>query len=80
MQLFSGGFAIFFGVVAIVIAFFTMKAADRMANLEGHTQAVVFSIVAMLPCLSGCCIVGLPIGIWCLVVLLKAEVKSAFTS
>jgi hypothetical protein len=41
---------------------------------------VVTSIVAMVPCLGPCCIVGIPIGIWALVVLMKPEVKAAFTS
>jgi hypothetical protein len=40
--------------------------------------AVVMSIISMLPYLSGCCCVGLPVGIWALVVLFKPEVKSAF--
>ena len=33
----------------------------------------------MVPCLA-CCLVGLPVGIWSLVVLLNAEVKAAFKS
>jgi hypothetical protein len=36
------------------------------------------SIIAMIPCVSPCCLLGLPIGIWALVVLMKPEVKSAF--
>jgi hypothetical protein len=34
-------------------------------------------IVAMLPC-QCCCLLGLPFGIWALVVLNKPEVKSQF--
>jgi hypothetical protein len=34
----------------------------------------------MIPCISPCCLLGLPIGIWALVVLLKPEVKAAFTA
>ena len=33
--------------------------------------------IRMLPC-TCCCIAGLPVGIWALVILLKPEVKSAF--
>jgi hypothetical protein len=36
------------------------------------------SILALAPCISPCCLVGLPIGIWALVVLSKPEVKSSF--
>ena len=32
----------------------------------------------MVPCISPCCLVGLPIGIWALVVLNKPEVKGSF--
>jgi hypothetical protein len=35
-------------------------------------------VVAMVPCLSPCCILGLPLGIWALIVLMKPEVKSSF--
>jgi predicted Zn finger-like uncharacterized protein len=34
-------------------------------------------ILAMIPCVN-CCILGLPFGIWGLVVLNKPEVKDAF--
>ena len=35
------------------------------------------AIVAMLPC-SGCCLLGLPIGIWAIIVLIDSDVKRAF--
>ncbi len=33
---------------------------------------------AMIPCVSPCCLLGLPLGIWALIVLVKPEVKAAF--
>lgn len=36
------------------------------------------AILAMIPCVSPCCLLGLPLGIWALIVLLKPEVKAAF--
>lgn len=52
--------------------------ALKMMNLQQYGLAMAASIVAMLPCISlGCCI-GLPVGIWSIVVLVKPEVKSAF--
>jgi hypothetical protein len=42
--------------------------------------AMASSILALAPCVSPCCVVGLPIGIWSLVVLSQPEVKSAFLS
>lgn len=51
--------------------------AARMQRLESWGFALAAAIVAMIPC-SCSCVVGLPIGIWALVVLLNAEVKAQF--
>jgi len=52
----------------------------KMMHLESRTLAIVACIIAMLPVtMSCCCILGLPFGIWGLVVLNKPEVKSHFT-
>jgi hypothetical protein len=50
----------------------------QMMKLRAWTLGVVASIAAMLPCTAVCCCIGLPIGIWSLVVLFKPEVKQAF--
>jgi hypothetical protein len=54
-------------------------AALKMKNLQYHTLAVVAAVMAAFPCVSSCCCIGLPVGIWVLVVLFKPEVKAAFT-
>jgi hypothetical protein len=36
------------------------------------------SIIAIIPCFGPCCCLGIPVGIWALVVINKPEVKSAF--
>jgi hypothetical protein len=51
--------------------------AVRMKKLESIGLAMTACIVAMLPC-NGCCVLGLPFGIWGLVVLNRPEVKAAF--
>ena len=38
------------------------------------------TILAMIPCISPCCLLGLPVGIWSLVVLLDENVKASFRS
>ncbi len=48
--------------------------------LQSYGFAMTASIIAMIPCISPCCLLGLPFGIWALVVLSKPEVKSAFTA
>lgn len=64
-------------VVTALVAFVILAGALKMKKLENYGLAMTASILAMLPC-SLCCLVGLPIGIWSVVVLSKPEVKNAF--
>ena len=72
----AAGVAFFF--VGLLVAGFVIYASLKMKELTQWGLCVAASILAMIPCISPCCIVGLPIGIWCLVVLTKPEVKAAF--
>jgi hypothetical protein len=77
-QMFSGAAGAVFAGIGMVVAVVIFLGALKMKKLESHAFAMAASILAMLPCVSPCCLVGLPIGIWALVVLNKPEVKSAF--
>jgi hypothetical protein len=66
-------------VVGIIVSIFILIGAFRMQKLANYGLAMTAAIVAMVPCLSPCCIIGLPIGIWALVMLGKPEVKSQFS-
>jgi hypothetical protein len=57
----------------------SLATALYMRSLRRHSSAVVGSVVIMLPC-SGCCFLGLPLGIWSLVVLTRPDVKDAFVN
>ncbi|MCA9187614.1 MAG: hypothetical protein R3E01_30135 [Pirellulaceae bacterium] len=74
----SGGFGIVSSIVGAIGSAFVVYGALQMKNLQSHGMAVAASVVAMLPFISPCCIVGLPVGIWSMVLLMKPEVKSAF--
>lgn len=76
----GGGLGIAGAVIGLAVAVFLVWVALQMKALRQWTLSVVASILAMIPCISPCCIIGLPVGIWALVVLLKPEVKAAFTS
>jgi len=65
-------------VVGLAVAAFIIFAALKMRELKQWELCLAASIVAMIPCISPCCILGLPIGIWALVVLLRPEIKEAF--
>jgi hypothetical protein len=71
-------FGLVFAIVGVLGGIFILFGAMKMRRLESYGLCMAASIVAMIPCLSACCLVGLPIGIWSLVILSKPEVKSAF--
>jgi len=77
-DLWEGAFGIGSSLVGILIAAFVIYAALKMKELSQWSLALVASILALIPCISPCCVVGLPIGIWSLIVLTKPEVRSAF--
>lgn len=77
-ELWEGAFAMGSSLVGLLVAGFIIYAALKMKDLEQWGLAVAASILAMIPCISPCCVVGLPIGIWCLVVLTRPEVKNTF--
>lgn len=70
------------GLVSAVLGFIAagliLFGALKMRKLESYGWAMTASILAIIPCVSPCCLIGLPIGIWALVVLSKPEVKSQF--
>ena len=75
---YEGAIGAAFCLVGLLVAAFIIITSFKMKQLEQWPLAIAASILAMIPCISPCCIVGLPIGIWCLVVLNKPEVKAAF--
>lgn len=51
----------------------------KMKAMQGWGIAVAGAVVALLPCTNWiCCLLGMPIGIWALVVLMNDEVKRSF--
>lgn len=77
-ELIEGTVGIGISFVGILVAAFVIYASLKMKELTQWELSVAASVLAMIPCISPCCIVGLPIGIWCLVVLLRPEVRAAF--
>jgi hypothetical protein len=74
----SGPVGVVLGIIGILASVVILLGAMKMKKLESYGLAMAASIIAMIPCLSPCCLLGLPIGIWAVVVLSKPEVKSAF--
>ena len=74
------GFAMAQPVVCLILGIVIVMGALKMKNLENYGFAMAASIVAMVPCISPCCLLGLPFGIWAVVVLSDPGVKAAFRS
>ena len=77
-MMFEASFRTAGSLVGLLIAAFLVYAWSKMKEMESWGLCIAASILAIVPCLSPCCLVGLPIGIWCLVVLNRPEVKAAF--
>ncbi len=52
--------------------------ALKMMKVQSWGFALAAAILVMLPCGSCCCFLGIPLGIWCIILLNKPEVKAAF--
>ena len=77
-NMFSGTIGVVSSIIGILVSGLILVGAMKMKKLESYGLAMAVSIIAMIPCFSPCCLIGLPIGIWAVVVLSKPEVKSAF--
>jgi hypothetical protein len=67
-------------VVVGIQSVVTLMAGLKLKNLTGRGWVVTGSILSMIPCTSGCCLLGLVFGIWALVALGKPEVKAAYAA
>jgi hypothetical protein len=78
INMLSGGFGVVSAAIGLFLAGLIVYAALEMKKLRQWGLAVAASILAMVPCISPCCILGLPAGVWSLVVLMKDDVKKSF--
>lgn len=77
-QMVFGGAGIIFRILGLLMSGIVFMGASKMKNAESYGFAMAAAIIAMIPCIGPCCLLGLPLGIWALIVLLKPEVKAAF--
>ncbi len=54
-----------------------MSGGNQMRSMKGYNQALFGAIVALLPC-HICCVLGLPVGLWSLIILLQDNVRKNF--
>ena len=63
--------------LGLLMGVLVIVGAVKMKNLKSYGLAMTAAIIAIIPC-SPCCLLGLPFGIWALVVLNDENVKAAF--
>jgi len=74
----TGPLAVAFDVLGLVLSVVVLVGAIRMLALRSYEYAFVAAILAMIPCVTPCCLLGLPFGIWALIVLRKPGIKDQF--
>ena len=74
----QGVFAIAQGLIGLVGGGVIIFGCIKMLKLQAYGFAFTTSILAMIPCISPCCLLGIPFGIWGLVVLNDPQVKQFF--
>ncbi|HEY2785459.1 MAG TPA: hypothetical protein VGJ05_10840 [Fimbriiglobus sp.] len=75
----KNGLPIVYGIAGLV-GILTVFAGWRMMSLYGRGLAMFVSILVMIPCVSGCCLLGIPAGIWSLITLNNAVVRRGFNT
>ena len=74
----SGGAGVATSLLGMAVSIFLLFSALQMYRLKHYGLAFAGAIIVMVPCISPCCCLGLPAGVWALVVLSRPEVKAAF--
>lgn len=69
---------IFQVVLGIATNIVMLTGALKMMKVQSWGLALAAAILVMLPCGSCCCFLGIPLGIWVIVLLNRPEVKAAF--
>jgi hypothetical protein len=66
------------GAILVVASTFVLFGSIQMKKMKNYAFAKGAAIVSVIPCIGPCYILGLPFGIWALIVLGKPEVQDAF--
>jgi hypothetical protein len=67
-------------LISILAAPVIIYGGIQMLKARRYPIAMLAAILAVIPLSSICCIPGIPIGIWAVIVLRDPEVKAAFQS
>jgi hypothetical protein len=67
-------------IADFLASFLVILGGVRMLSLKSYSLAIFASLLAAVPCIScmGCCGLGQIAGLWALIVLVSADVQTAF--
>ncbi|QGJ70339.1 Hypothetical protein PBC10988_20340 [Planctomycetales bacterium 10988] len=71
--------AFIFGFLGCFFSLTMIIGGWKMYTLSNYLLAMVGAIIALIPCYQ-CCYLGVPVGIWALVILSREDVKQAFAA
>ncbi|MCY3000977.1 MAG: hypothetical protein NTV21_04160 [Planctomycetota bacterium] len=76
----AGAIGIVLDIAKTALSGYVLWGGLQMMKRRNHGACMGAAIVAMLPCTGAgcCCVLGLPIGIWAIMVLNRADVRSSF--
>lgn len=66
------------GIALLCASSFVLYGAIKMIKRKSYGTAKTATIVAMIPLLGPCCLLGIPFGIWGFVVLNRQHVRQSF--
>jgi len=75
------GIMLTYGFFAVVLGILIFLGAKHMGSLESLGLAKMAAVLAIIPCTSPFCfLLGMPVGIWALIVLCDSRVAAEFSS
>ena len=66
------------GLILVIASSYVLFGSNKMRNLTDYSAARNASIIAMVPMIGPCCILGIPFGIWAFITLRKPGVEEQF--
>ncbi len=65
-------------VLLIAMSAYIFWGARQLSELRSRQHAFAAAMIATIPCISPCLLLGIPFGIWALVAMNRPEVRDAF--
>ncbi len=72
----SAGYSL--NIIGLLVGIFLVWGCIQMMNAQKYGVAMAAVIIGMIPCVGPCCVLGIPFGIWGLIVLSDVNVKALF--